>query len=74
MAQYIIQKVLSTEMLLIDSQTGEEVKPSLYRDDNGEVRGRCKIMPNRPYIVLEVSMEDEDIRKLKLDEEADEMI
>ena len=31
-------------------------------------------MPNRPYIVLEVSMEDEDIRKLKLDEEADEMI
>ena len=59
---------------IIDSQTGEEVKPSLYRDDNGEVRGRSKIMPNRPYIVLEVSMEDEDIKKLKLDEEADEMI
>ena len=45
---------------IIDSQTGEEVKPSLYKDENGNIRGRCKIMPNRPYIVLEVKLEDEE--------------
>lgn len=45
---------------IIDSQTGEEVKPSLYRDpETGEVKGRCKIMPHRPYIVLEVRLEKE---------------
>lgn len=49
---------------IIDSQTGEEVKPSLYRDESGNVKGRCKIMPGRPYIVLEVTMDDEDIREL----------
>ena len=51
---------------IIDSQTGEEVKPSLYRDENGNVKGRCKIMPNRPYIVLEVTMDDEAIAKYLL--------
>ena len=54
---------------IIDSQTGEEVKPSLYRDENGNVKGRCKIMPNRPYIVLEVTMDDEAIAKHLLREE-----
>ncbi|MBQ8379197.1 MAG: hypothetical protein IJX34_00080 [Clostridia bacterium] len=45
---------------IIDSQTGEEVKPSLYRDpETGEVKGRCKIMPNRPYIILEVRLQNE---------------
>lgn len=48
---------------IIDSQTGEEVKPSLYRDENGNVRGRCKIMPNRPYIVLEVTIDDDTLAK-----------
>lgn len=47
---------------IIDSQTGEEVRPTLYKDqETGEVKGRCKIMPQRPYIVLEVSITDEDI-------------
>ena len=54
---------------IIDSQTGEEVKPSLYRDENGNVKGRCKIMPNRPYIDLEVTMDDEAIAKHLLMEE-----
>lgn len=46
--------------VIIDSQTAEEVKPSLYKDDaTGEIKGRCKIMPNRPYIVLEIRLEDE---------------
>lgn len=45
---------------IIDSQTGEEVKPSLYKDPmTGEIKGRCKIMPNRPYIILEVRLEGE---------------
>ena len=45
---------------VIDSQTGEEVKPSLYRDpETGEIKGRCKIMPQRPYIVLEVALENQ---------------
>lgn len=59
---------------IIDSQTGEEVKPSLYRDENGNIKGRCKIMPHRPYIVLEVTMNDDDIRTARLEEEADELI
>ena len=43
---------------IIDSQTGEEVKPSFYKDEaTGLIKGRCKIMPNRPYIVLEVRFE-----------------
>ena len=56
---------------IIDSQTGEEVRPTLYKDENGEVKGRCKIMPNRPYIVLEVTVDDSYIREL-LNEEAEE--
>ena len=31
-------------------------------------------MPNRPYIVLEVSMSDEDILALRREEEEDERI
>lgn len=58
---------------IIDSQTGEEVKPSLYRDENGNVKGRCKIMPNRPYIVLEVTISEEDMARHLL-EEAEESV
>ncbi|MDD3303386.1 MAG: hypothetical protein PHP54_00520 [Clostridia bacterium] len=44
---------------IIDTQTGEEVKPVLYTDEvTGKVKGRCKILPNRPYIVLELGFED----------------
>lgn len=57
---------------IIDSQTGEEVKPSLYRDENGDVRGRCKIMPNRPYIVLEVKVTEEAMaRHIMMEQEAE---
>ena len=59
---------------IIDSQTGEEVKPSLYRDENGNVKGRCKIMPNRPYIVLEVTISEEDMARHLLEEEAEESV
>lgn len=43
---------------IIDTTTGEEVKPMLYRDQTtNEVKGKCKILPHRPYVVLEVRME-----------------
>ncbi len=59
---------------IIDSQTGEEVKPSLYRDEYGNVRGRCKIMPNRPYIVLEVTISEEDMARNLLNEQSEDSI
>ena len=59
---------------IIDSQTGEEVKPSLYRDENGNVKGRCKIMPNRPYIVIEVTISEEDMARNLLNEQSEDSI
>ena len=44
---------------IIDTQTGEEIKPVLYNDEiTGRTRGKCKILPNRPYIVLELKFDD----------------
>lgn len=46
---------------IIDTQTGEEIKPVLYVDkETNTVKGKCKILPNRPYIVLELKLEDVD--------------
>lgn len=43
---------------IIDTQTGNEIKPVLYADEmSGEVKGRCKLLPNKPYIVLELRFE-----------------
>lgn len=43
---------------IIDTQTGEEVRPVLYRDEiSGEIKGRCKLLPHKPYIVLELKFE-----------------
>ena len=40
---------------IIDTVTCEEVKPMLYVDElTKEVKGRCKLLPLRPYIVLEI--------------------
>lgn len=45
---------------IIDTQTGEEVKPVLYTDEvSGKIKGRCKILPSRPYIVLELRFDEE---------------
>ncbi len=45
---------------IIDTQTGEEVKPVLYTDEiSGAIKGRCKLLPNKPYIVLELRFEEE---------------
>ncbi|MBR5227742.1 MAG: hypothetical protein IKV94_03800 [Clostridia bacterium] len=40
---------------IIDTVAGEEVKPVVFVDENTrEVKGKCKILPLRPYIVLEI--------------------
>lgn len=44
---------------IIDTQTGEEVRPTLYNDEiSGEIKGRCKLLPQKPYIVLELKFEE----------------
>ena len=45
---------------IIDTQTGEEVKPVLYTDPvTGKVKGKCKILPHKPYIVLVLRFDEE---------------
>ncbi|MEG1705215.1 MAG: hypothetical protein RR290_01405 [Clostridia bacterium] len=40
---------------IVDTQTGEEVLPSVYMDHiTNTIKGSCKILPNRAYIVLEL--------------------
>ena len=40
---------------IIDTTTCEEVKPVLYIDQvTQEVKGQCKLLPLRPYVVLEI--------------------
>lgn len=46
---------LKRPISIIDVKTGEEVKPVLYIDqESGEVVGKCKLMPYKPYIALEL--------------------
>ena len=46
---------LKRPISIIDVKTGEEVKPVLYIDqESGEVIGKCKLMPYKPYIALEL--------------------
>ena len=45
---------------IIDTQTGEEVKPVVYTDPvTGKVKGKCKILPHKQYIVLELRFDEE---------------
>ena len=40
---------------IVDTVTCEEVKPTVYIDEiTKEVKGKCKLLPLRPYVVLEV--------------------
>ena len=40
---------------IIDPETTEEIKPTLYFDEEtNEVRGKCKLQPNKKYFVFEV--------------------
>ena len=43
---------------IIDPETGEEVKPTLYFDDEtNEVKGKCKLKPNKKYFAFEIRPE-----------------
>ena len=45
---------------IIDTQTGEEVKPDIYMDTKtNKIKGKCKLLPNRAYVVLELKFYDE---------------
>ena len=40
---------------IIDPETTEEIKPVLYYDDEtDEVRGKCKLKPNKSYFSFEI--------------------
>ena len=40
---------------IIDPVTTEEIKPTLYFDEEAnEVRGKCKLKPNKRYFIFEV--------------------
>ena len=41
---------------IIDPETAEEVKPMIYFDEKtNEVKGKCKLKPNKPYFAFEIS-------------------
>jgi len=46
---------LKRPISIIDPETAEEVKPTLYFDENtNEVKGKCKLKPNKPYFAFEI--------------------
>lgn len=53
--EFIYTQNMKRRFAIIDTTTCEEVKPVLYLDEvSGEVKGKCKLLPLRPYVVLEV--------------------
>ena len=50
---------LKRDICVIDPETTEEVKPTLYFDEKtNEVKGKCKLKPYKPYFVFEIREED----------------
>lgn len=46
---------LKRPICVIDPETTEEIKPMLYFDENlNEVRGKCKLKPNKSYFAFEI--------------------
>lgn len=53
--EFIYTQNLKRRFAIIDTTSCEEVRPMLYRDElTGEVKGKCKLLPLRPYVVLEI--------------------
>ena len=53
--EFIYTQNMKRRFAIIDTTTCEEVKPVLYRDEvTHEIRGTCKLLPLRAYVVLEV--------------------
>ena len=46
---------LKRPICIIDPETTEEIKPVLYFDEKtNEVKGKCKLKPNKPYFAFEI--------------------
>ena len=46
---------LKRPISIIDPETTEEIKPVLYFDDaTNEVKGKCKLKPNKTYFAFEI--------------------
>ena len=46
---------LKRAITVIDIETTEEVTPNLYFDEkSNEVRGKCKLKPNKSYFAFEI--------------------
>lgn len=55
--EYTYTPSLKRSFSIIDIQTCEEIKPTLYVDDSTkQLKGRYKLLPYRPYIALELSV------------------
>ena len=52
---------LKRPICIIDPETTEEIKPTLYFDEKtNEVRGKCKLKPNKSYFAFEIRDKKED--------------
>ena len=46
---------LKRPIAIIDPETTEEIRPTLYFDENtNEVKGKCKLKPNKTYFAFEI--------------------
>lgn len=56
---------LKRPISIIDPETTEEIKPKLYFDEKlNEVKGKCKLKPNKPYFVFEIREENNNLKVL----------
>ena len=52
---------LKRPICIIDPETTEEVKPTLYYDEKtNEVKGKCKIKPHKSYFAFEIKEKKEN--------------
>ena len=52
---------LKRPITIIDPETTEEVKPTLYFDkDTNEVKGKCKLKPYKSYFAFEIKDKNKD--------------
>ena len=53
--EFIYTQNMKRRFSIIDTSTCEEVRPVIYIDEvTGEIKGKCKLLPLRPYVVLEI--------------------
>ena len=48
---------MKRQISIVDPETGEEVKPILYYDSKtNEVKGKCKLKPNKTYLAFQLRL------------------